>query len=169
MVFFERCVCAGFLCSHTADTYAQTTLDTAAHYTSDTSARCVPCAHGEFCPAGSYEGEPAQAEAYALARQCPSGSFCPDAASAQQCAAGTYCVEGSSEQYSCNYTQLLLKDAQAKIPTEQPTVLERIYLQGDPLGGNYCPAGADTPLTRYVLLRHVKACKRIARCTCLFS
>ena len=82
-------------------------------------------------------------------RQCPAGQVCPNAATSEACPAGTYCVEGSSEVFTCNYTELFVKDALARIPADRPTVLERIYLRGDPLGGNHCPAGVDTPLTKY--------------------
>lgn len=139
---------AGYICSHKAHAYIRTSLDNVQLYRRDTSARCVPCDMGQYCPAGTYEGIGQQAEALALARVCPAGSFCPDSASIEACPAGTYCIEGSSQQYTCNYSQLLLTDAYAQIPAESPTVVERIYLRGDPLGGNYCPAGADTPLTK---------------------
>jgi hypothetical protein len=131
--------------------YGQTSLDLPATFIAATSARCAPCARGEFCPAGTYEGAAADADAQAASRACPPGYFCPGAAAAQECDAGAYCVEGSSAQHTCNYSELFVKDPLAKIPTQEPTVLERIYLQGDPLGGNYCPAGADTPLTKCAL------------------
>ena len=113
----------------------------------------------------------------AVARACPAGSFCADSQSIQECPAGTYCIEGSSQQYSCNYSQLLMQDAYARIPAESPTVVERIYLRGDPLGGNFCPAGADTPLTTcapcafsciHYLQRHLltQSCCMRRPCTC---
>lgn len=142
---------AGFMCSHSADTYTVTNIDTPESYTTATSARCSPCALGEFCPEGTYEGSGVNnVQAAAIARRCSPGHSCPSPDVEIECPAGTYCVEGSIEQYSCNFTQLIVQDALATIPVTVPTVLERVYLQGEPLGGNYCPAGSDTPVTQCV-------------------
>jgi hypothetical protein len=139
---------AGYLCSHSAHSFTRSSFDSPQTFATDTSARCVPCTAGEFCPEGSYEGLPDVQQALSRIRRCPKGSYCPDAASNETCPSGTYCIEGSVEQHSCNFTELLLTDALDVIPVESPTVLERIYKAGDPLGGNYCPAGSSTPLTR---------------------
>jgi hypothetical protein len=138
-----------------ADAYISTDIDNPSKYTIDTSARCVPCLLGEFCPQGTYEGIGAGVKPALLARKCSAGSYCANATVQSICPAGTYCVEGSTEQYTCNYKQLIFQDALARMPIKSPTVLERLYVQGDPLGGNYCPEGSDSPLSRCVL--HMQA------------
>ena len=127
-------------------------MDSPQTYMTGTSARCAPCLLGEYCPQGTYEElEPNRVKAASLARQCDAGYACPTADVAERCPAGTYCVKGSTEQYSCNFADLVIQDALAMLPTKTPSVLERVYLSGDPLGGNYCPQGSETPLTMCAL------------------
>ena len=114
-------LCAGYVCSHAADTFTLTAGDNAASFLTDTTARCIPCGLGEYCPQGTFGGRVSSALANLKKRQCPSGFYCPSPAQQIPCSAGTYCVESSVEEYTCSFTDLVYQDPKATVPSTPQT------------------------------------------------
>lgn len=139
------CHRAGFTCSHNVDRLGETRGDSPERFLTTTLARCYPCSVGEFCPEGTYTDPIASASTQLMARQCPPGSYCPTPREQVMCEAGTYCVGGALEPFSCDLGGLIRQDALAEVPQPKQTLLEQLYQNGDPLGGNFCPEQAITP------------------------
>lgn len=137
------------MCSHLGDAYVATSGDNPASFLTDTTARCIPCSMGEYCPQGTFGGPKSDALVYSHARRCPAGSYCPSPAQQIPCAAGSFCVEASVEEYTCSFRELVYQDPLAVVPTKPQTVVERVYLSGAPLAGNYCPEGSQMPTNKY--------------------
>jgi hypothetical protein len=130
--------------------YVNTNGDTPSRFLTSTSARCIPCRLGEYCAEGTYEGKLDTSREQARSRECPAGFYCPSASEKYECMAGTYCINGSIEPYTCDFSKLVFQDAFAEIPMPSFTALERVFVSGDPLGGNFCAERSVTPVTKCV-------------------
>jgi hypothetical protein len=68
------------------------------------------------------------------------GMQCPMPNVTVRCPAGTFCGRGAVTPTTCSYVDLLQDDPWTIVPTLQRTVREHVYLMGDPMAGNFCPA-----------------------------
>eukprot|EP00884_Botryococcus_braunii_P009426 jgi/Botrbrau1/18485/Bobra.0072s0065.1 len=108
-------------------------------------ALCMPCTLGQHCPRGSFQPPPGpSATTYVLSHLCRPGMQCPMPNVTVRCPAGTFCGRGAVVPTTCSYVNLLQSDPWTIVPTLQRTVREHVYLMGDPMAGNYCPAGSET-------------------------
>eukprot|EP00892_Ulva_mutabilis_P003872 jgi/Ulvmu1/1857/UM012_0013.1 len=135
----------GFLCSHTGDGLGETRGDSPSRFFTTTTARCIPCARGDFCPRGTYSGADSAANSQLAERRCPPGSYCPSPRERVTCVAGTYCVAGSLEPFSCDFGGLVMQNALAEVPQPQQTVIQQLYENGGPMAGNFCPEKSVSP------------------------
>ena len=76
---------------------------------------------------------------------CPSGRYCPTPSEALPCAAGSFCAQGSVQPVTCNMSVLVQAYPILTMPTRPTTVYESVYVRGQQLAGNQCPANSTTP------------------------
>ena len=83
----------------------------------------------------------------ALARlDCPAGRYCPSPSESYPCTAGSYCAQGSVQPVTCNVSTLVESYPILTMPTRPATVYESVYIRGQQLAGNQCPANSSTPI-----------------------
>lgn len=124
-----RCA-PGYVCSknaYTGFTFEMYTHDVSYHIL---RAICIPCTLGEYCINNQRV-------------KCPAGFYCPSPAIKIECPNGAFCPPGSAYTYPCNYYELLLDTLY--VPIAPQSVLERIFVEQDPMIGNYCPVQSDRP------------------------
>eukprot|EP00879_Flechtneria_rotunda_P009314 GHRR01009751.1.p1 GENE.GHRR01009751.1~~GHRR01009751.1.p1 ORF type:complete len:986 (+),score=313.69 GHRR01009751.1:853-3810(+) len=106
----------------------------------DMLAVCVQCLAGQYCAEGSITQVTSSTADY----DCPTGSFCPSAASQLPCPAGHFCPPGSQQAITCDLASPY-GTAWAATIVETSTVLQRLQAGDGQLSGNYCPMNASTP------------------------
>lgn len=52
---------------------------------------------------------------------------------------GSFCPERAIQPATCDYDAMIGADYEALVVPQPTTVLEAVYWQGQPLGGNVCP------------------------------
>ncbi|GFR53044.1 hypothetical protein Agub_g15744, partial [Astrephomene gubernaculifera] len=119
-------------------------------------ARCVDCGPGSVCPEGSYVEEEEDPRVIA-GLDCPAGQFCPRPAQQKECPAGFFCPHRAVQPTTCDFTVAFSSKQQASpsssassslTSAQQQEMLRRLRDEGQPLRGNYCPPGSDSPSTR---------------------
>jgi hypothetical protein len=73
--------------------------------------------------------------------------YCPTPAAALPCPPGYWCAASTVQPVTCNMSLLLAAAPAMEVPSRPATVSQRIFLLGDPLQGNSCPANATNPAT----------------------
>ncbi|DBB02881.1 TPA: hypothetical protein ACH3X1_013486 [Trebouxia sp. C0004] len=111
------------------------------------TAKCWPCAFGQYCPAGSYlSGRSADLPQAVENHTCRAGHYCPSSGVILPCPPGSFCPKGSIGHTTCDYQRLIDQAPDTIIPAQPFTVYDRVHDAGDPLGGNICPFNSSTPL-----------------------
>ena len=89
------------------------------------------------------------------------GFYCPTPALEVPCPPGAWCSQATVAPTTCEYPVLMKRFPDMTIPSEPLTVVQRVYANGEPLGGNICPPvsppTSSTPMLQYLAL-----------CTCSF-
>ncbi|KAL4458314.1 hypothetical protein ABPG75_013179 [Micractinium tetrahymenae] len=108
---------------------------------------CQACGYGQLCPAGSVL-PPVLDPSIQLALDglaCPPGWYCPTPAAAQRCPPGYFCPPSTITPITCNMSLLVAQAPMMPVTFQPATVAQRVFLHGDPLQGNTCPANASNP------------------------
>ena len=77
---------------------------------------------------------------------CPAGFYCPTPAAALPCEPGYFCPPATIQPVTCNMSLLVEAAPLMPIAFRPATVAQRVFLYGDPLQGNSCPANASDPI-----------------------
>ena len=77
---------------------------------------------------------------------CPAGFYCPTPAAALPCEPGYFCPPATIQPVTCNMTLLVEAAPLMPITFRPATVAQRVFMYGDPLQGNSCPANASDPI-----------------------
>lgn len=80
--------------------------------------------------------------------ECRSGFYCPSPLAQLPCPQGAFCGPGSVAPTTCAMDELLRTSPNMELPQRPTTVYSSVYVDGDTLGGNYCPANSSTPSTQ---------------------
>ena len=96
---------------------------------------------------------------------CPAGFYCPTPAAALPCEPGYFCPPATIQPVTCNMSLLVEAAPLMPITFRPATVAQRVFLHGDPLQGNSCPANASDPIrlcpkgqVRGLHCRHARIC-----------
>ncbi|KAK9908170.1 hypothetical protein WJX75_003729 [Coccomyxa subellipsoidea] len=110
---------------------------------------CIPCVFGQHCPSGSFLPRPGSraSEQYVAKYRCRPGFYCPTPALEVPCPPGAWCSQATVAPTTCEYPVLMKRFPDMTIPSEPLTVVQRVYANGEPLGGNICPPMSTTPKT----------------------
>ncbi|RMZ54405.1 hypothetical protein APUTEX25_001981, partial [Auxenochlorella protothecoides] len=111
---------------------------------------CIPCVFGQYCPEGTalpaFRDPGFQTAMKGL--ECRSGFYCPSPLAQLPCPQGAFCGPGSVAPTTCAMDELLRTSPNMELPQRPTTVYSSVYVDGDTLGGNYCPANSSTPSTQ---------------------
>ncbi|PRW59962.1 white-brown complex 30 [Chlorella sorokiniana] len=108
---------------------------------------CTACSYGQLCPRGS-SLPPVLDPAIQIAIDelaCPAGFYCPTPASKLRCPAGYFCPPSTIQPVTCNMSMLVDRAPLLKVPDKPLTVVQRVFILGDPLQGNTCPLNSSSP------------------------